>query len=72
MNNEGGRNNALLNILDNAVAERKRVSVICLSLRAATRKTYMDKNSTMKNVGKSLEDIRKTVKKRLIRNETEP
>ena len=40
--NETDRNKALLNNLDHAVAERKCVSVLYLSLGTATRETFMD------------------------------
>ena len=46
--NEADRNKALLNNLDHAVAEKKCVSVLYLSLEAVTRKTFTDKNTAAK------------------------
>ena len=55
--NETHSNKAHLNNLDHAVAERKCVSVLYLSLGAAARKTFTDKNPTAKIAEISLQDL---------------
>ena len=55
--NETDRKKALLKNLDHAVAERKCVSVLYLSLGAAARKTFSDKYPTAKIAEISLQDL---------------
>ena len=54
---ETDRNKALLNNLDHAVAERKYVSVLYLSLGTVARKTFMDKYPNAKITEISLKDL---------------
>ena len=60
--NETERNKALLNNLDHPVAERKCVSVLCLSLGTAARKTLTDKYPSIKVAEITLEDLLKIYK----------
>ena len=55
--NETHRHKALLNNLDHAVAERKCVSVLYLSLGAAARKTFMGKYPNAKIAEITLEEL---------------
>ena len=60
--NETERNKALLNNLDHAVAERKCVSVLYLSLGYAARKTFMDKYPKAKIAEISLRELMENCK----------
>ena len=60
--NEADRNKALLNNLDHAVAERKCVSVMYLSLGYAARKTFMDKYPAANIAEISLQELMENCK----------
>ena len=60
--NENERNKALLNNLDHAVAERKCVSALYLSLGYAARKTFMDIYPAAKIAEISLQELMKNCK----------
>ena len=60
--NETDRNKALLNNLDHAVADRKCVSVLYLSLGTLARKTFMDKYPNANIAEISLKDLLKNCK----------